>query len=902
MRRLYLPHARRAFFSACAGHASPASRPGQDGTHTQQAPQARRDAAMRRSCTDISRSLRKSQRQSRPAAVLAALDSAAKDRYWLETPGKMDLSYNTPHRLDSRKRRQPLESVPAQRLQHSLPEPVSLYSILTRYLVHQRAAPHTDVDVDWTRWELALLASRGYTPDSVRKWALCLTEPNSQAAAQLFDARTDVPPLFLLLMFLRRKQIRLVALATVLKHIEYRAKAVPISWNDFKILVVRLLRHARMVWPESMPWIATLFTTEAARLHNGQLRAVRPLPGLLQDVTKVCNTVLSLLSLPTASHPILCAKFQEKAQFQVLQYMANCSPAIAVTRVGFQAVARNQLAHPKSQQEREWAELKGAGWPPWKENRTAMDEDKAYEFGSSRASRILHRMYEAGYGGGLWEDIAQLYAGWDTDFSPTIQTRTLGPGFRTPQNDLPHLRALLWAGRIRTTRTRREAWACFLSHEMTNEPSHQELYLAMFEKLHYPLATRASSSSFQAESARIGDGQAAMLLPGDTLEVLPDPVSPLHYVFLSEPVPTYMELLHRMRISGIRPSRRLLAFLLETCPDFDTGLDVIHDADDGPDRPLSCLIAGNHAHEDIIRAIPGFLFAAFIRFLCRFGHFEHVYPRELALRTGQEHELYFNTRRNYLVEYAYALLLHYKPRYRPAWTAYIQRLVKCNGPTAGNISRYKHVCQVVQQMEQVDLDLDDETFLPLCTATLYAAQSVEQGQASLQDKHYLFATASPRLRTLFNHLVTAGLESHAQPPFSSTATTTTNTNTNTNTPPAHIPGPASLHAYVRALGALCDYEGLYSLSSWMARHSEQVTARAEAQHSGSKMLFRTLVALRVAVEGPSEQSWRAPADIAQLIRAQIASVEAWGGWPSRNYVELYVKGQLTTAAPVVGGR
>ena len=844
----------------------------------------------------MSRSLRKARRQSRPAAILSALDGAAKDMYWLDSPGTIDLSYRSPRRLDARKRQQSSQPMAAERVQDPLPEPVSLYSILARYLAHQRAAPPMDADFGWTQWELGLLASRGYTPESVRKWALCLVEPDSKAAAQLFHARTDVPPLFLLLMFLRRKQIRVAALAAVLKHVEYRAKAEPISWNDFKILVVRLLRHARMVWPESMPWIAVLFTAEAAQLHNDKNGVVPPLPGLLLDITRICNTVLSLLSLPTACHPILYATFQEKAQFQVLQYMASCSPAIAVTRIGFQAVARNQLAHPKSQQEREWAELKGPGWPPWKENRTAMDEDKAYEFGASRASRILHRMYEAGYGGGLWEDIAQLYAGWDTDFSPTIQTRTTGPGLRTLQNDLPHLRALLWAGRIRTTRTRREAWACFLSHEMSSEPSHQELYLAMFEKLHYSLAARASPRGLPSESARTGDDQTTMLLPGDALEVLPDPASPLHYVFLSEPIPTYMELLHRMRTSGLRPSRRLLAFLLETCPDFDTGLDVACDADDGPHRPLSRLIAGNHDNEDCIRAMPGFLFAAFIRFLCRFGDFECAYPHGLALRTGHEHELRFRTSPQYLLEYAYALLLHYKPRYRPAWTAYIQRLVVSHGAPTGSISRYKHVCGVVEQMEQVDLDLDDETFLSVCTAALYAVQAAEQGQASLQDKHFL-ATASPRLRSLFNHLVTADLDTQHQPPTQTPSPTTA-----TTAIPTHTPSPALLHAYVRALDALRDYEGLYSLSSWLARHSEQVTARAEAQHSGCKMLFRTLVALRVAVEGTHERARRAPADVAQLIRAQIAGVEAWGGWPARDYVELYVKGHLRSAGPVVGGR
>jgi hypothetical protein len=124
--------------------------------------------------------------------------------------------------------------------------------------------------------------------------------------------------------------------------------------------------------------------------------------------------------------------------------------------------------------------------------------------------------------------------------------------------------------------------------------------------------------------------------------------------------------------------------------------------------------------------------------------------------------------------------------------------------------------------------------------------------------------------------------------------------------PPHIPGPAILHAYVRALGALRDYEGLYSFSTWLTTHHAEVTARAEAQHSGSKNLFRTLVALRAAVtgqlDGGNSQVAKASDEIVQLIKAQIETVEDWGGWPGQEYVDLYVKGGLKTVMPGVGGK
>jgi hypothetical protein len=124
--------------------------------------------------------------------------------------------------------------------------------------------------------------------------------------------------------------------------------------------------------------------------------------------------------------------------------------------------------------------------------------------------------------------------------------------------------------------------------------------------------------------------------------------------------------------------------------------------------------------------------------------------------------------------------------------------------------------------------------------------------------------------------------------------------------PPHIPGPAVLHAYVRALGTLGDYEGLYTFSTWLTQHHGEITARAEAQHGGSKLLFRTLVGLRCALTGNfvqgNHQEKHAPDEIVQLIKAQIEQVEEWGGWPGQEYVDLYIKGGLKSHRPSVGGR
>lgn len=833
-----------------------------------------------------SRAGRKAQRQSRPAMILAAMDSSARALYTIAQPGTTDLSYASSRR-SARNSIRHLKDTSSRRAENPLPEPVSLYSVLTRYLEHHTLVPSAELDFHYSQVELRLLESKRYTPDSVVNWVSCLNEPRSKVAAQLFEPGRELPPLFMLLLYLRRKHIRVSALGIVMRHINRRLKLEFISWNILILLVVRLLRHARDLWPESMPWIASLFTTEATRLFDNEGDPKLHSQRTISNVTWFCNKLLLLLSLPSGSHPLLAAQFQENAQFQVLQYMASNSPAIVVSKLGFRSVTRNQLAHSKTSTEKEWAELKGPSWPPWKESRTAMDEDKGYQFGASRASKILHRMYEAGYEPRQWEIIAQVYAGWDVDLSPTIQTRTSIPGFSAEYNDVPRLQALLKASRIRTTRTRREAWACFLSQEATNHSGRQEMYLAMFEKLYYLEAERASYRDFSSEPNSESDEPTPNLLPGDMKEVLSDPTSPLHNVFLSEPLPSYVQLCHRMRKSHVKPSNRLLAFLLETCPDFQSGLSIIRMACDGPDCVLSRLVAGVQNDDSPQLALSGYLFAAFIRLLCRFGRYEKPPATKPTFLSPSEHARRFRQSRQYLLEYAYALLSHYQPQYRPAWTVYITKMVQHRGTEqAGNMIRYRIICELVERMERVDLDVDDETFRLVCTATYYAGQTTNQGLASIEDARHLHSTGSPRLRTLFTSLVGANAQARSSSSMQG----------NDKPIPPHIPGPAELHSYVRVLGMLRDYEGLYSFSTWLTKHHAEVTARAEARHSGSKLLFRTLVSLRAAVDGG------APDDITQLIKAQIEGVEEWGGWPAQEYVELYQKGHLKSAVPGVGGR
>ncbi|KAH4955214.1 hypothetical protein HBI20_213390 [Parastagonospora nodorum] len=860
---------------------------------------------------------RKKRRLSRPARVLQSIKTSARMMYLNPKTGRSDLSYQRPGRFIgdvARKARRSRrhKGAPLEEKQNlDLPEPISTYTILARYLDHRCGA---DLGFTLTELEKDLLHRLGFDLANVESWATCLLDRNSHRATYLFKHSNQTPPLFVLLLFLRRRSLNRFAIGVIMRHLDERVSSKPLTWAALKILSVRLLRHVRQQWPETIPWIATFFVTQAsAMVQKSDLNLASPRQ--ISDITRFTNVLLHLLSLPANIAPVLSAIYQEKAQFQVLQFMANCTPAITVTQLGFRSVARNQLAHPKTATERDWAELKGRSWPPWKENRTAMDEYKGYAFGASRASKILHRMYEAGYRGHIWEEMVEVYAGWDTDSSPTIQTRTSLPHLSSPRHSKRYITELLWSARVRSTRTRREAWACFLAYELSNAPVSSYVYLAMFEKLHYPALERSSTWKKQSnlDEMLTVDQEANEaendLLPGDMKEVIPDPTSPLHYVYLSEPIPSIEELTDRMQRQGLRPSGRLLAFFLESLPSFQSCIHVLELAKDDFNGGVGHLVSGQHGPDSCAGLLPGYLLAAFIRCLCRFGLCPPSGPAEILNLSPDRHVSELKSNRHYLLRYAYVLLSLYRPLYRPAWTAYMDVISRRYNETRtrddGHLIRsdevmiqYETIWGLVEALEETDLGIDGRGFQRACAITSYAVRATRTSKADAGKFKYLQSLGSRRLRTLFHTLVGADRD---------TQRGTTLDMEESNTIPPHIPSPADLHAYVRALGMLRDYEGLYSFSTWLTRHHTEVIALANAQYSGRRWLFTTLVALRAAVTGALEGGRHtrsgAPDDIVQLVMSQIDSVEEWGGWPELQYVEEYNNGRyLKSRLPTVGGR
>lgn len=866
------------------------------------------------------RAREKARKPSPSEVLLRAVSEVRPDYYSAPRPEvrKPNLSYVNPRTLDSeqiqayRKLEQVKSNVSDRRNTD-----ISLQSILARFILDQNSTRASSGSLSYTfsEREIGLLRTKGYHTRDVGKWASTLTLQNSEAAAEIFIFQNDTPPLFVLLFFLRRKHLKVVALRILLTHVRQRVLGKPpnrskvsspqlapsversqnwqahdngtdnkhkrLDSDSFIIIVIRLLRHARRAWPEAIPSIAEIFT---AQLRRASRDRVGEFINEAQVSRKnfLCNRFLALLSRPTSLCPKLSIPFQEKAQFDVLRSMASNVPPLIITQEGYRAVARVQLARKKTAQEQEWARLKARSWPPWKENRTAMDEEKGVEFGFSRASRIMSQVHQAGYEHGPWEKIAKIYSGWDTDGSPTIQTRTdlanvpmlplVGMG---SQRLLRQLQVQQWAARVRATRTQREAWACFLAYEKSGALAHQNVYLAMYEKLVHDL--------------QVPDSESEEVLPGDGKEVFSEPVSPQETTYVSEPVPTFQELVQRMTRNGVRPSGRCLAFLVRSSPTIALGIQILNSAGDAHGGGIKRLLSASAVGFEDVRDVPGYLFVSFLKFLFRYDfvpqtspttiiRFPHLSQGRYKLKMG--HHLPLN--------YAYSLLVQCKPRYRPAWTTLMQAIVPRSGlprffpkpsPITTHLYAYQIMRNLIMSMDEIDLELDAEQFQLLCIALQRATFSCLNKADAGTDARDLLSSSPLYIRKLFHNLVGNSNASEASHDWLSAPRLFT------------TPKPTVLHSYVRALGLLRDYEGLYSLSLWMAEFHSELTERAEEQKGGPAALRRTLVALRVFLErsweSSSEEQSGAPVELVLLVKERIENVPEWRGWPTMDEVELY---------------
>ena len=724
----------------------------------------------------------------------------------------------------------------------------TVFLILARFL---EAGQSSEFTIEES--ELAILRYKGYDRDLIELWGTALLDRNAHYALDRLCSNYRNPPLFILLIFLQRAHLGHLALQRFLRHLQSIInKGInenkPLDLVPLRAVLSLFLPHANSYYSECVPAVAGLCIANAKTLvgnANGN-----PSPVLISQLSSFFNFLLVLLSTTSRMHPVLATLDQGKAQFAVLRFMASHEPQLYLTQDGFRAMAKVQAAHRKTGPDREWAQLKSHSWPPWKTIRNAMDEGTDVEkHGISRANQILRSMRQAGYVDKTWDKVVEILSGWDTDGSPTIQQRARLPDlpFKAPGT-------MLWAARIRATRTHREAWACFLACEGTMKLVSPLIYNALAERLFYRKEKEDAGLQRGVSGAALDD----TILPGDGLEVWPDPTSTSDLIHLDEPIPTYEQLWERIRKNKVPLHARLLAVLLDHAPTWSVAEEILRSCHKEHHGLVSLLEMPEVGSFDQLH-MPAFLFASFIRLLCRFGEFSGP-PQFILFKTSSkaDHALKISSDGHYRSGYAHALLCRLRPPFRPAWTAYMKAILASGSkPGLSPIMSYKIVRALAGHMEKAGLEPDAETVKLLSKALERTIPVPKYSSDLVAETRLLFQTI-------------AG---------------TPNQDTESN--PVPIPKPLVLHTYVRVLGSLDDFEGLYSFSSWMTAHQAEIMAKANATQGGPRHIRRIIVALRVFLEKASKKSHKRNAALIELVRAQIEGVESWGGWPTDEEVEIY---------------
>ncbi|KAI9807982.1 MAG: hypothetical protein M1825_005289 [Sarcosagium campestre] len=729
-------------------------------------------------------------------------------------PGKKDLSYARPWQTSTPASAKDKRAVGRLMTPESIAQTrltsLSLPEILVRYLlyIHPYTGLHGDATPppDWGSKVLGMfddrtveyLRCRSYDVKDVMTWAWIVAASDAKVATlRLFLAANQSGsgmglgakvPSFVFLFLLRREHIDARSLKLLLVHawrmlgglpthdaedtLRILSDQVPASQylpltsemqasdisthvtdeSTVMILVVRLLRHARRVWPQSLVAIAVLITS-----HIGRRVALSSLGGISRldartstRLTRLYNSALSLLSIPSTIGPFRSVPYHQRAQFRLIRRMTEFDPPLSITRKGFQAVTRVQLAHRKTVAEGAWAEKKAKSWPPWKVDRLGIDMGVGPADGKTRAMEAMDRMEEAGYSASSFERVANIFAGWDTDGSPTIQTRSIVrrvAGQARQQTDRAATAGVVegivsesrdvWAARIRATRNVSEAWACVLSLEDQKARPSSDVYFAMLEKLVFErrrmskLANTTSSSEGEDALQTVPSDRT---VSGDGKEVSQAALSPNDAIYLRVPLPSVMDLINQMTRDAIRLSISHLSFLVHHAESARQAFRILEGFGHGEDARVLNADYTNLDADDSPRMlhlcrVPEKLFSAFIHLLCRMPR--SALDSAVAAMDGDMESDAARERpragfpRRDCLQQACDLMRLRKPKYRPPWNSLLSALrsagsvridksSSAEGRLPPQLRSWKILREVVHQMRCLNLELDGQGFYFLC--------------------------------------------------------------------------------------------------------------------------------------------------------------------------------------------
>ena len=791
------------------------------------------------------------------------------------------------------------------------------------------------------------LEQKGYDATNLVTWDWILSSQSSEEAALRLAFIKNTPinvdaqatytvPVFVFLLLLQRGDMTARALALCINHAEHVLEKNSPSFarlglDSITQIIFRLLRQSRRLWPAACTTITKLWIQYVSLHATNDEQEQGPMS--VENSIRfsfLYNRMLSILALPPSMHPFQSLNHRQRAQFMVIRKMSEFSPPLVISREGYRAVSRVQLAHKKTLRERNWANLKRQSWPPWKEDKLGIDASISPEDGNSRATESLSRAREAGYGTLIWEDAAGILAGWDTDHTPTIQTRSLlGPKAVNErrsnlkigplENIVKGRRAtatIIWAARIRATRTFKEAWMCFSEGRKSTSRVSSDVYVAMYEKLFYE-QSRQRERGFSRFHLQDWE-ESTSPMPGDGRELAASSSAHNEDTYARIPPPTVSAMLRYMAEDKVVLKGSDLAPLLLQVQQYRDGARLLWQSNLSH-RTLQVLLPqkgpDSSNADTLLKDLPNQLFAAYIDFLCRFGHllappssdsFERNSHKLKARRDLNGHIVSAEDlqKRYDPLFHAFRLVNIRQPPYRPPWNSLFRALSRQNtiirAPGAlvcmdgegreltlrvQALKKWNTACRLQDHMSAINLELDFEGFRLLCLILENATEAARK---------FYDASTTMELKQEAQAILKAGLvylkmrfQTLVHPIATAIPAEADSILRGSPSLPRLVesPHPAHLHAYIRVLGLQGDFTGLLDLVRWMAENNSEINGVAQETMNGRKMLRRCLVAVRVFLESQGN------ANEMQDARNIIIGKFGWGGWPTSEEVDIYTHGQ-----------
>lgn len=814
-----------------------------------------------------------------------------------------------------------------------------------------------------------------YGIKDVTIWAWILTCSNADEAVQKLDrldknSSVSRIPFFLVNFILQRRSISARSLRFLVDKIQEGlavnqspAASKPTLFtmpskdsSSMMLLFVRLVRHARKIWANGLSDIAEILALMFPA-RSLQLKWQSDTDFDQYQLLVSCyNRALLVMSRPVHSSPYQSVTTQQSALLRVLRTMTVFKPHIPVEREGFQALLSVQLAHKKTRLEKEWAKLKALSWPPWKEEKSGLDADRGDIGSESRALGVVSSMTEAGYTKTALEQIASVYAGWDTDYSPTVQIRRF-ISFPWPERvskfDGNHMERNmtylnhLWAARIATTRTIREAWSAFLGFENEVAVHQSAPYFEMFVKIIFRRSDQPHDST--------------TVLAGDSKETFPEPVSPRHLTYVASDPPTLNALLERMLSKNIKPGSRLLSLLVESSDSLVDGLKymqmvypaILHHSARSDTRTTS------EAFWVCIQNLPLHVLTVYAHLLARFPSEIVSEMNERLVDQPRPYVLpYFTWRKGrprrwgeidwknprIVIHHLLAILNRSNHTSASLWSSllvaftniflYTLRNNNAGMPLAYDAWRYFEL--ILQSFKAAEVCLTLKEFDCLCVIwEAFALSGARSSETSTQDfqsfsrsyferPHPLRYQCKEHFERLVMPIGVRIFGPHMECPWRKEQPLSSRKDGRPTL--LTIPSYHTLHLLIRVLGAWKDDASLITLLEWMRDYAPDLDRSAQEVSNGARLRRLAVIALRVYIEhlwdtertlnnenspeGAEGHFVSAEAaavdegvDLMKLGSRQakelrsarakqiMSEIKNWGHWPSDEEVQTYLEDQ-----------